>query len=383
MAKNEKTDAYTILKRVLAVLLVFTAIAAIGFFYTRNTVDSQLAEIEAQRQQQNENLIEQHNQWLAEQASQPTDVQDERWPAPNPNGWDVVDISDFAVNAAGTESFTHEEMETAGLMLVNRWHYLPSDFTDERFANGDELVSIGSQSSSDGFPIQVANYNVMVQRSTYSALAEMLRAASADGLENYLIDEGFRTNESQTESFLKEQAKWEDRYTGEVLIEKARENVSVPGTSEYQTGLSFRIRRYKRGDADFNGAAFASTEHLAWLEAHAWEYGFVFRFPVSGYPLASTTDKSWKTGMSLKMMMYRYVGKPAAAVMHTLDYCLEEFIEYMQAHPHIAVYQDGSLKYEIYRIQDNGSDATVDVPRGAQATASIDNMGGVIVCLEY
>ena len=109
----------------------------------------------------------------------------------------------------------------------------------------------------------------------------------------------------------------------------------------------------------------------------------VFRFPVSGYPTASTTDKSWKTGESKHLMIFRYVGVAAAAVMHQKDFCLEEFIEYVAAHPHLAVYQNGELKYEIYRMKDTGGSVSVKVPPRAEAEASIDNMGAVIVSLYY
>jgi D-alanyl-D-alanine carboxypeptidase len=380
---TKKKDAYVRLGHILIVLLVFTAIAVIGFIYARNTVDEQLAQAQAQRDKQNEERIAMREQWLAEQAAAQTQPVDESWPQPEPTGWDIVDISSFDVKNGSDQEFEREELEAGGLMLVNRWHYLPSDFTDERFENGEELVSIMTQSGADNFSIQTKDRSVRVLQPVYDHLLDMLQAAKESGLDNYLIWEGFRTNADQTEFFLNEQSKLENRYTGEVLIEKARENVNVPGTSEYQTGLSFNIRRNKRGDSEFNSVKFTETEHFSWLWNHSWEYGFVFRFPVSGYPTATNADKSWKTGEKKSLMIFRYVGEAAAAVMHQKDFCLEEFIEYVAAHPHLAVYQNGELKYEIYRMADTGGSVNVKVPAGAEAEASIDNMGGVIVSLYY
>ncbi len=380
---TKKKDAYVRLGHILIVLLVFTAIAVIGFIYARNTVDEQLAQAQAQRDKQNEERIAMREQWLAEQAAAQTQPVDESWPQPEPTGWDIVDISSFDVKNGSDQEFEREELEAGGLMLVNRWHYLPSDFTDERFENGEELVSIMTQSGADNFSIQTKDRSVRVLQPVYDHLLDMLQAAKESGLDNYLIWEGFRTNAGQTEYFLKEQSKLESRYTGEVLIEKTRENVNVPGTSEYQTGLSFNIRRNKRGDSEFNSVKFTETEHFSWLWNHSWEYGFVFRFPVSGYPTATNADKSWKTGEKKNLMIFRYVGEAAAAVMHQKDLCLEEFIEYVAAHPHLAVYQNGELKYEIYRMADTGGSVNVKVPAGAEAEASIDNMGGVIVSLYY
>ncbi|MBQ6234005.1 MAG: D-alanyl-D-alanine carboxypeptidase family protein [Clostridia bacterium] len=383
MADDKKKDAYTRLGHILIVLIVLTAIAAIGFFYAKNTVDQQLAQLQQQRDEQNAARIEMREQWLKEQEAAQAKPVDESWPQPNPEGWDIVDISSFDVKNGSNVEIERSTLETSGMMLVNRWHYLPSDFTDERFETGDELISIMTQSGADGFAIQTTNRSVRLQTPAYHHLLAMLKAAKDDGLENFMIQEGFRTNARQTEYFLAEQAKWENRYTGEVLIEKARESVNVPGTSEYQTGLSFNLRRLKNGDSEFNNVKFIESEHFSWLWNHSWEYGFVFRFPVSGYPTASATDKSWKTGESKKLMIFRYVGEAPAAVMHQKDFCLEEMIDYIAAHPHLAVYQNGELKYEIYRMADTGGSVSVKVPVGADVEASIDNMGGVIVSLYY
>ena len=379
-----KKDAYTRLKHILAVLLVFTAIAVIGFIYTRNTVDAQLVSLQAQREEQNAELVAQHDQWLAEQRAGHTGTaEDTTWPAPQPDGWDIVDVSDYSVDAQGTQAFSREELETGGLMVVNRWHYIPDDYTDDRFINGDELVSISSAARADSFPIQTRNASVSLMRPAYDALSQMLRAAKADGVEYITISEGYRSNASQTKSFLEEQSKYESRYTGEVLIEKAREKVSVPGTSDFQSGMSIRVYRHKANDAEFNNIAFRETEQFTWLYNHSWEHGYVFRFPVAGYPTDSTADKAWKTGISLQMMVFRYVGQGPAAVMHIKDFCLEEFVEYMAEHPHIAVYNGGELKYEIYRVADSGYAMNVDVTDCMEVNASIDNTGGVIVTLAY
>lgn len=383
MAGDSKRDAYTLLKRTVFVLFVFTVIAVIGFIYARNTVERQLVQAQEQVEEQNRQRQETHEQWIREQAAAQNQQPEEGWPQPEPEGWQIVDLSSFDVKSGSTEEFEREALEAGGLMLVNRWHYLPGDFTDERFQDGDELVSIMSQSSADGFYVESADRSVRLLQPAYEHLMEMLRAASASGLENYMINEAYRTYEKQESHFLNEQAKYENRFTGEVLIEKARESVAVPGTSDYQTGLSINPKRYKKGDSEFNKVSFSETEHFAWLYNHSWEHGYVFRFPISGYPTANTTDKAWKTGIKNRMMVFRYVGIAPATVMHQNDFCLEEFIEYMIQHPHIAVYRDGELQYELYRMPYSGGSATVRVPEGAEADASMDNMGGVIVSLYY
>ena len=71
--------------------------------------------------------------------------------------------------------------------------------------------------------------------------------------------------------------------------------------------------------------------------------------------------------------------------MRQLDLCLEEYIEYLIQHPHLAVYENGVLKYEIYRSQ-VGDSPVVDIEVPLAATSylkSLDNMGGVVTAFSY
>ncbi len=377
MAKKETKDAYSRLKHILILLLAIAVIAAVCFLLTRSYVDQKVKTRQTEINAQNEELTKQYEQRLAEQTKKEEQGENIQWPAAAKTGWDIIDVSNFALTGTTRKTVSRQEMVAGGLMLVNRWHSLPADFTE------DDLVNISNESKRY---IPVDTNTIRLKTSAFNALYEMLQGAEKDGLTNFIISEGYRTNDKQTEYFNSELAKWEGKYTGDALVEKARENANYPGTSEYQTGLSFRIRRWKKDDTEFNSVKFVESEHLNWLMDHSWEYGIVFRFPIEGYPNNTVTDKSWKTGESKKLMIFRYVGKAAAAVMEQKDMCLEEFVEYMIAHPHIAVYQDGTLKYEIIRYE--GGNTTADmsvevVARAKDTQVSIDNMGGVIVAMTY
>ena len=122
------------------------------------------------------------------------------------------------------------------------------------------------------------------------------------------------------------------------------------------------------------------------MNENSWKYGIVFRFPVYGYPNDTVTDKSFKTGESKKLRIYRYVGEANAAVMHTMDFCMEEYIEYLMDHPHIEVYEDGVKRYEILRVEGgaSGEDVTVQVSTTAQSySVSYDNMNGLVIAMTY
>ena len=104
-------------------------------------------------------------------------------------------------------------------------------------------------------------------------------------------------------------------YSDAKAKEEAGKNVAVPGTSEHQLGLA----------VDFNTdqVSFENTKEFAWLKANAAKYGFVNRYP---------KDKTSITGINYEPWHWRYVGVEHANKMNELNYCLEEYVEYLKTH---------------------------------------------------
>ena len=220
---------------------------------------------------------------------------------------------------------------------------------------------------------------------TADALMEAITAARAEGLEHFLVEEGYRSWETQNSYFQKRMEKLSSKYQGDALIAATKKEVNYPGTSEFNSGLSFTLQLYDSKNAEVAKPKYSTTEQGKWMNTNCWKYGLVVRFPLSAWPLDTTQDKSFKTGVSVTLNLYRYVGKGNAAVMHYFDFCLEEYIEYLQEHPHIAVFEDGNLKYEIYR-QYVGDAASFNVQLTSKArswTSSMDNMGAIVTVFEY
>ena len=69
------------------------------------------------------------------------------------------------------------------------------------------------------------------------------------------------------------------------------------------------------GDRD----TFKETDIYKWLNNHAADYGFVFRFP---------SGKTDLTGRDTDFRVLRFVGKDNALKMRQLSFCLEEFVRY-------------------------------------------------------
>ncbi len=292
--------------------------------------------------------------------------------------WRVQDEGTTILENTSTITMSRAELINGGLLLVNAWHSLPADFSE------DGLVSIGQAS---GFSIQVQDNSVQLFQPAYEALTELLNAAKDDGLEYFIAMEGYRSISEQEVLFSEQMQELSGRYSGDRLIAETKKNVNYPGTSDYHTGMTVRMDVYQRGNSELNNQKFqAESAQGKWMAENCWRYGFVFRFPTKDFPNSSWEDKSHKTGVSAKLNMYRYVGKAHSAAMRVMDLCLEEYVEFLMDHPHVCIYQDGALIYEIVRLDGAGDNQTLSLPVTNPSNsyqASFDNMGGVVMAYSY
>ena len=367
--------------KVMLVWTVCLAVLAAGALFLGNAITDYRAKTLESRQQAvretNEKRDQEYAKALAEYEQSTKSGANLAWPAQKTEGWDVIDLTSYPLENATIITVNRSDVMNNGMLLVNEWHSRPDDFSEEN------LVSIGKYTSGK---LQVDNYNLQLFPVAIDALVSAVNDAKALGYENYIVEEAYRSWDAQNELFNKYMEKYADSYTGDALIERTKRDVNYPGTSEFNSGLAFTLRLYKKGDAEVNKSTYVNTAEGQWMSENCWKYGLVFRFPKTDYPVKGTADKSYKTGVGVSLRAYRYVGRGNAAVMHTLDLCLEEYIEYLQEHPHIAVFEDGALRYEIARqyVGDDASSFQIQVTNRAKGyVSSLDNMGGVITVFEY
>ena len=387
---KRKRDPFELLARTAGVLVV-ALVVGIGVFYlctlaitndynaTRDAIAQQNEEAEVEFNAKMNALRSNQNATLDPETGEITSADLPFWEATiEERQWRIEDEGTAGLENTGTVTLERSALLTGGLLLVNAWHALPYDFSDA------DLVSVGTAS---GYKIPVQNASVRLFPAAYDALSEMLNAANEAGLEHYIVREAYRTNDEQTSLFNDEMASLSEKYSGDILIEQAKKRVNYPGTSEYQTGMSFRMDLYNKENKDgVNNLKFQESKQGEWFTENAWKYGVIFRFPVADFPNSSWEDKSYKTAVSSRMNLYRYVGPAHAAAMRIMDYCLEEYVEFLVNHPHICIYQDGALKYEIVRINMNEGDTSFALPVPNPASdyqASMDNMGGIVMAYTY
>ena len=382
MARTKKSKAVPV---VAVLTLLIIAAAVVCFLIKPLVIEPQREAIrkaneaaKAEVENRNKEAEAKYASAIAELESQASIPTNPSWPDHKNEGVDILDLTGIPLENQSAVTMSRAELMTGGMLLINEWHSRPEDFDETG------VVSVGKFYTGDQ-KIQVKDNNVTLFPNAIAALREALDGAKADGLEHYLVEEGYRTYDQQNTYFQNRVTKLSNKYTGDALIAAAKKEVNYPGTSEYNSGLAFELRLYDKNDPDVSVPKYSTTPEAKWMNENCWKYGIVFRFPQAGWPLETSTDKSFKTGVSKRLNLYRYVGKGNAAIMHYMDFTLEEYIEYLEEHPHIALYVDDNLMYEVYR-QTVGDAQTINVQLTHNAKShesSLDNMGAVITVFNY
>ena len=149
------------------------------------------------------------------------------------------------------------------------------------------------------------NQKPCVREEVLFAFKELQKSAKEDGLE-IIIDSGYRSYDYQ-------QVIW-DKNVEEKGLEHAKKYVSIPGTSEHQTGLAIDIAVYRNGVYDDN--VDETYKEYEWMINNAHKYGFILRYP---------KGKEDITGINFEPWHYRYVGYYLANELHDKDITLEEY----------------------------------------------------------
>lgn len=174
------------------------------------------------------------------------------------------------------------------LMLVNGDHSLPEGYEIEltELSNGQRVASVMYEQLQ-------AMFDDMREQGVYPVVAS-----------------GYRTPEKQQslmdEKILQLQA---EGLSMEEAVKEARKWVNPVGCSEHQSGLAV--------DINADGVHSTGKEVYNWLAAHAWDYGFILRYPKSKRHITNTSYEPWH---------YRYVGIEAAQKIRDWNVCLEEYL---------------------------------------------------------
>ena len=381
MSRAKKSKAVPI---VLVITILLAVLAVVCFLINplviqpkKDAIDKAYEDAKAAVEEHNKQIDIEYQLKLSEAEAAHNAPENPSWPENDDKlEWEVLDLSQYPLQDQRAVHSNRQEIMYNGMLLVNAWHSRPTDYSDAG------IVGV-SKAYKGEEKIQAKDNNVTLHTNALAALHEALLAAKAEGMEHYLVEEGYRTIERQQEYYNKKREKLSSKYSGEALDEATKKEVNYPGTSEYNSGLAFELRLYDKNDPDVGAPKYSTTPEGKWMNENCWKYGLVFRFPQNQWPLETSTDKSFKTGVSVHLNVYRYVGKGNAAIMHYMDFTMEEYIEYLEEHPHIALYVDDHLQYEVYR-QIVGDEEEFDIQLNSTNNweSSLDNMGGIITVFD-
>ncbi len=107
--------------------------------------------------------------------------------------------------------------------------------------------------------IRAANENIRVHSLLLPALENLFTQANSD-LTGLFVHSGFRSYEEQAIAY---------------SLSKDKLVVLKPGTSQHHSGLALDFTSSDIGKQVDISLHFENTKAAKWLEAHAWEYGFV------------------------------------------------------------------------------------------------------------
>lgn len=199
------------------------------------------------------------------------------------------------------------------LILLNNDYELPEDFKWD-------LVYWSNGKSVNAMSLNSKKYDSVkaVDREAYKPLKEMFKAAEDAGLPLELVS-AYRSIDKQNRLFVGSVNSYMKKgYSEKQAIKKANYERTFPGTSEHNVGYGFDI--LQKGSYNLT-TSFENTAEFKWLSEHAEEYGFILRY---------NKDKISITGIMYEPWHFRYVGVENAKKINEMNFCLEEYIEYLE-----------------------------------------------------
>lgn len=200
------------------------------------------------------------------------------------------------------------------LMLLNNDWELPENFKWDLvyWSNGQKADAMYLNSSKH-------DSTKAVDREAYEPLKRMFEDASKAGVPLQLVS-AYRSIDLQDRLFTRSVKSYMNQgYSEKEAVKKANYSRTFTGTSEHNTGLGFDI--LEKGNYTLT-TSFENTAQFKWLSEHAEEYGFILRYP---------EDKVSVTGIMYEPWHFRYVGAENAKKINDMNFCLEEYIDYLEA----------------------------------------------------
>lgn len=210
---------------------------------------------------------------------------------------------------------------------------------------------------------KIADDEIQLNTEMINHLNGMFKAfEKSTGKHDIILTSGYRTLKDQ-QIILQEKI----NLLGE---EEAYEWAMLPKYSEHHTGYAVDVSIYTDSG---NYIRYKGQNEYGWINQNCHNYGFIRRY---------ADDKKALTGIANEEWHYRYVGVPHATLIAAMNFCFEEYIDYLKdytfGNKHLKVSCDQG-DYEIYFVPSKGRDIKVAVPKKGEYSISGNNVDGFIV----
>lgn len=168
--------------------------------------------------------------------------------------------------------------------------------------------------------------SIKLEKNTNEQLHLLLKKIKS---ENEIVPvSGYRTKKEQTDIY-----KNSLRDNGKDFTQKF---VALPNASEHQSGLAIDLALNKK-NIDFLCPDFPNDGICEDFRKGAAKYGFIERYKDDKKNITKICKEEWH---------FRYVGYPHSEIMNNLNFCLEEYIDFLRQF----TYPNNPIKYLTYYI---------------------------------
>ena len=209
-------------------------------------------------------------------------------------------------------SVPYQHLVKGRMLLIDEAHPLPDGYIP-----GDTLSILNHTQGR----VDCRDLTAVSGQDTLNALRDLFLAARQNRIVQFTVFAGTRSAEQQRILLTDTLADLSRDMPLEDALRAAREAVCSVDCTEHQTPWAIDLRQCPVWNGPPLATPYTATEAGRWLTEHAWEYGFILRWPDAAP--ADHSCRAWHL---------RYVGRAHAMLMHALNVTFEEYLILLRQH---------------------------------------------------
>lgn len=249
------------------------------------------------------------------------------------------------------------------MLLIDESHPLPEGYTPE------DTFSVLNYTQGR---VACRDQTAVSGQDTLDALVQLFADARQQRIVQFTVFAGTRSAEQHRLLLTDTLADLSRDMPLEEALRAAREAVCSPDCTEHQTPWAIDLRLCPVWNGTPLDEPYTTTAAGRWLIQHAWEYGFILRWPDT--PSSAHSCRPWHL---------RYVGRAHAMLMHALDATFEEYLSLLHEHGTLTLHDENNAPLAAAICCTAGEHQTsFTLPVAEIEDLSLDNTGyAIAACL--